>query len=890
MEQRVVLFPSNEQAYAYRKQCALSGESAAFGLNAVSFSSWVHDLWGLFGDGRTIASTLDRQFAVRCLLSSAHSVPFALTDGVVSLVADFFRDSIGSNALEQAVSSAPDGLSDAEKFLVASVNPYRKLLAEHSLVEIGDALRALESAPLPKRIFLGEGFQAPEALVDLACGTGIELVSLEKESPCITGLNDGCKPAFLFAAGPTAQDAQIAQYLSSALQDVFHQHKSAQALVVTARPFEVFGSLSAAFGEGCQIRLQTSRPFDETAFGRAYNALGEFLLDRSASAVHLLDFFDSSFSGMDELRAAQCDSAVRGNRLLAFEDLIALARLSAPNFEVFEQLFSEDSEAAFAALEAYIDEELPGDEAFCHEQMAALLCLKNVYGRAKSWKVDSAGRMAAAGGYSIGASRSVGQGAVVVQVMDKAALGTVAIPPYDVVLMCDLDDRFYSASEPHSALVTLKKKLGMRTSEVVLPQMRRSFQRAKASAASHFACQRVVNSIDGEDIYPAVVLDEFCEALCGPDEEMGNYGVPQHLQGEGVLFTRGEELFSANAEPTGIAPERIALNDCPKKELESGALLYRRTEDGTPVLSPSSIEAYVNCPHKWFVSNRLHPEAPDEEFGALEQGSFVHSVWERFYARIEEELGSKRVTSDNAIEAKLLLGKVFDEELLRQQSFNEGATRYVPLTATEKTMAEKLKATLQDNLEVHATMLGGFEPFAHELSIRPEEGIMYAGVCLNGRADRIDVNPQFGQYVVVDYKGSIAGHDAGLDLDQAPEAEDGDDPYASFALPQKIQALIYAQALRGGKVPGHPVGALYASYRAKGADMALAGSYSSLLDDIGKVTRKSAVTMGFESYLDLVEQRVSERLRGLFEGKVEPDPLCADSCRYCPVVVCERRL
>lgn len=885
MEQRVVLFPSNEQAYAYRKQCACSGDSTAFGLNAVSFTSWVQDLWGLYGDGRAIASALDRQFAVRACVAALPPAFGAVTDGYVSLVSHFLREACGTDALEQALAAPPDSLSSAEFSVLDVVVEYRRQLQAQGLIELGDAVCALACAPLPLRIELAAGFDAPTSLVDLAKRAGIELVSMETEEPRVTALKEPCKPAFLIAAGPSAQNALIADYLAHALQNVYKEQGAASALVVTARPFELFSLLSRAFGAGCQCSLRTLQPFVQTEFGRCINALGAFLLDEQHSASALQDFFASPFSGMDPVRVAQADSEIRGNRLMSYEELLALAGLASPNFECFSALFADSTEEAFSQVEEIVAS-VHGDEAYIAEQLSALACLKSACQQSQKWGIGPADLIASISNAGVNASRVSGEGSVSITVIDSAAAATAVLEPHDVVLLCDLDNRYYAMAESHNALVTLQMKLGMQSCEPVLTGLRRTFERVKAAAVSQFACQRVADAGGDEDVYPAVVLDDYCEALRLPEEELGKYGIPEHLQH--AVLERGEELFSANSDPCGIAPKQIELSVAEQDELDVSTLLLKRSEDGTPALSPSAIEAYVNCPYKWFIANRLRPEAPDEEFGPLEQGVFVHSVWEAFYARIEGELGAKRVTYKNLEKAQELLGSVFDAELAKQRDCEP--PRFVPLTATEQAQAAKLRATLLDNLAVQAGMLPGFEPLCHELAIKPEDGITYAGVRLNGRADRVDVNGQLGQYVVLDYKGGIVGHDAGYKPDEAELSEE-EGEYSDFKLPQKVQALIYAQALRKGKVNGHPVGALYLSYRANSPKSSLAGSYdSSMLDVEDRARGTSSVNMNFERYLDLVEQRIEERLQGLLAGDVSPNPLCSDSCRYCPAVNCEKRL
>lgn len=318
------------------------------------------------------------------------------------------------------------------------------------------------------------------------------------------------------------------------------------------------------------------------------------------------------------------------------------------------------------------------------------------------------------------------------------------------------------------------------------------------------------------------------------------------------------------------------------------------------ILSPSAIEAYVNCPYSWFVSQRIRPESPDEELGPLEQGTFVHSVFDHFYKSLPSVLGQARVTKENLKQAQTYLSEVFEEQLAQQA--NVQSIRYVPLTPMEKAEAQKLKQTLLKNLSVQSRLLPEFSPTYSEFVISPKDVCEYAGVLIRGRVDRIDVNAELGQYVVLDYKGGIAGHDAGYDPDEQMIANKDHDDFAGTEngyevngasqgiIPHKIQALIYAQVLRR-LLPERPVGALYLSYRAQESRNSLAGSYDdAFLDVAGFARRASAVKCNFDQYLSLIEDMVARRLEDMKAGNIEQKPLVKESCKYCPVATCPRRL
>lgn len=889
MARNIVLFNTHEQAMAYRKQLARKGAQASFGVEATTLSSWLADAWELYGDGRTLISSLDRSFAVRDLLeASAETGTLELTDGGIILICRFFAEAVGLDALDAAVQEPPASLSPQEREVLALVGPYRALLEQRGFVEKGDALRFLLKYRWSDSFTFAQGVEPTVVFSEFAQKAGIELRFSNPGHTSITGLPEGVAPQFLFASGPSAENALISSYVSQAAS-ALHQGGVGSILVVTARPLSVYATLSEALSSaGCECVLQARKPFSDTEFGRAYLAIREFIVDSRHDPRALMDFISSPFSGISAQAAAKIDASVRGDRALCFEELQAMAHLVTETYDLFEELVA-DSDASLL-LDRLIDlsEELKGfDSASIFEQQVAIAALRNVYEAARRWGVGPDAFLFALNSLSVDVSRSCGKGPVKVTVLDADQAASFSPDArFDVVVRCDLDARYISASEAHNALVTLEEKLGIAVPRHALRDARFAFECVKQCAKRYFACERVLNAGGDEDIYPSFVLDEFCECLREGEEELDSFGVSAHLSA--AVFARDEggsrDTYAANYDAAGVDPGAIAIPGFAAGLLDGSSVpqlsLYRAPDCNEKlVLSPSAIEEYVNCPYRWFASRRLHPDAPDELLGPLEQGTFVHAVWESFYSGIEETLGEKRVTPANLEAAQDALGQVFDDEIAKQPQA-EGV-RYLPLTPTEHAQANRLKQTLLDNLAVQAHLLPRFIPTYSELSIEPDQGIDYAGVRLMGRVDRVDIDAQHGHFVVLDYKGGVAGHDAGFDPDESEE----------YALPTKIQALIYAQALRKVVPDARSVGALYLSYRAKERSGSLAGSFdSALLDVTGFARNAAAVNMNFEAYLDLVEAEVAKRIAGLVEGDIAPNPMSASSCKYCPVRYCEKRL
>ena len=114
------------------------------------------------------------------------------------------------------------------------------------------------------------------------------------------------------------------------------------------------------------------------------------------------------------------------------------------------------------------------------------------------------------------------------------------------------------------------------------------------------------------------------------------------------------------------------------------------------------------------------------------------------------------------------------------------------------------------------------------------------------------------------------------------------DEEESFESPEKIQALIYAQALRR-KEGLQPKAALYLSYSAKNEQALMRGSLAQTLIESETLSRASCVKGNFASYLDLVEEDIARTIERMESGDVAPDPRTEDACTYCPVLYCEKR-
>lgn len=221
-------------------------------------------------------------------------------------------------------------------------------------------------------------------------------------------------------------------------------------------------------------------------------------------------------------------------------------------------------------------------------------------------------------------------------------------------------------------------------------------------------------------------------------------------------------------------------------------------------LSPSRIEAWAQCPFRYFLANllRLRRREAPEEIDTIDprtRGSLVHKVLEDFVDETPDrtapdqpwspaERARARAIAEEQCDAAERAGKTGRPllwQLERARILREVSRT---LDADERIRAERGLVTL--GTEIHFG--SGPEDPLPALTLE----LPGAAVTFRGTIDRIDAAPEpDGVVTVYDYKtGSTTGYN---DLD--------DDPVAQGT---KVQLAIYALATERA-FPGHPVHAAY---------------------------------------------------------------------------------
>lgn len=894
MDESVILYRTYERALAAREAQARAGK-LALGQSLTTVDAYLADSWVLWGDGRQLVGPQERLLLMWYVLE-ASALPCTL--GLAQALARFVQWNAGTAVLAEPLGCATADGEAAEASLLTGrevealdvIRAYGRQLTDRGLVEPGEAARMLVASMPAAQVSAADPLFAPPAV-----GRWLEAIagaSLLAEQCPLPPLPEGVEARFSFPAGETAVPLSVRGEVLSALDAADALGCVASVVTVCAPdPLDLFEALAPGLLEqGIACACRATVPFGQTLTGRAMSAavaLGEKPGSWRQAAT---DFAYSPLSGIAPFEAQRLNAQWRSDRLFPADQAESQLRQLSSTFALFERLACastlEDLDALADALSAA--SLIPSDRAV--QEHAALQALRRLLEAGESLGV-SVPLSSLAETLSVPLSVEVApSGAAaphpLVQMCPLNAMDSLAPASASAVIIADMTDAAFPISRDRSALGGLSEKLGCAEQPSPAERWRASFACAEQAAAHHFACIAPLRDAEQQPAYPAFLFDEFVAVL--PE------GAPERAIGGEELFSLperyaqaapslGEETMVAALgrsfeEPSGFesvpAPTRGLLSAL---SMERFLTMVTEGAKQVPVLSPSAIETYAQCPYRWFVGSKVGIKALDEGFGPVEKGTFAHGVYKELFDRLAEQ-GIRRVDEGVLPAALDALEAVFEEQLALQPEQGP-MNRLASADSLEQHEVALLRNQLRDSLRFMTALPSTFSVSAHEYELRPEDGIDYAGARLKGRVDRIDVDEEAGRFVVLDYKGSLNDHEAGF-------GEDGE--LDELAIPHKVQALIYAQALRSPLAGIACVGALYLSYRAASAAKLAAGSYNPVGYETAAVSKGSQVHAGFAAFLDAVERQLAPRIQALREGAIAPDP-APGACQWCPVPYCESR-
>ncbi len=881
----VVLHTSVDAAMAARKAAADAGASSMLGVNHTTPDNFLADAWELWGDGRDIVTAQVRSLLLFEVVSEHPTLSSVVTD--VRPLAAFVRRYAGTSAFDDAVADAVD-FSANEQALFAAIGAYSDRLDDLGLIESGRAARALEPLMPSQVISCDTWLDLPPALRLLVEKASGEQAASIMPPARIEPPEESLETAFMFPAGPAATIPLIKDEIETFCAREGDDVGPTRVAVCAPDPHDAYRALAPHLvSQGFVCALDGTVPFEQTLLGRALDAAHDVVCEDVHWPQAVSDFACNPLSGTGEQTAQRLDATVRADRLMTCDRARDLLREQSRAFEIFEGLFGEDPSAHAVRLVQHVARTVPSPV-----EMEAACALESLVEQREQLHVRQAPLHVAAHLLVVAASEETAPARADVpriefRSLDPGSLARLVTASYDLVIVGDLSDASFKAADSHTAYDAIAERMGLADEALSLDTARAAFACAVHAARERLACVMPLRDDDRDDAFPSFVLNEYASALRRGDEPTDEtlFDLPRRIAESARRC--GEDAMAACLGRAFSDPDsRIVLDAVHRGRLVELPLiefLPAVAEDDVrtrvPVLSPSGIETYLECPYRWFVDGRLRPSEIDEGFGSLEKGTFAHEVFAGFFDELARR-GARHLGELASDEADALLDDVFDGQF--EEDLALPGERLAPVTPSEHVEVETLRRNLHACLRRQRRLPQSYTVFAHELEITPDDVVDYAGVRLNGRADRVDVDEQAGRFVVLDYKGDVKKYAAGFS-----ESDDAGD----FALPHKVQALIYARALRSRFDGLRCAGALYLAYRARSDAEAMAGSYDETAYDVSGLSKSSSrVCMNFDAFLDLVEDEVAPSVQALAEGDIRVSPKDKESCRFCSVRACERRL
>jgi RecB family exonuclease len=219
------------------------------------------------------------------------------------------------------------------------------------------------------------------------------------------------------------------------------------------------------------------------------------------------------------------------------------------------------------------------------------------------------------------------------------------------------------------------------------------------------------------------------------------------------------------------SPEAVAL-----------ALRESQFHDGEPV-SPTRLETYATCPYRYFLRHELRIEPVDEpeaieRIDALERGSLIHAILERFLRAIGRADPPSSARREAHLERLMAIAREEGDDRDRR-----GVTGRPLVWAMDQKQINEDLVRWYDR-EVSAAE-GGLLPGAFEVSFGPvrygigtsdttisseEPLVLRAGareLRLQGRIDRVDWDDERTRFRVIDYKTGKPRDKAAFDRGRA---------------------------------------------------------------------------------------------------------------------------
>lgn len=899
---------------------------------------YLKNQWALWGTGEELIDSHTRIVLILNILYqlSQEDADFQLAckTGTAKLLAQFVAEYSGVDTFDAWITSSAER-NDASAFpgqhaVQRVLAQYHAECQEAHLIEPGMAARRLpQDMCEPVRVH-EELFAAP-AIRNLIQGISVD-DERQATAPNYTLVEDA-RMQFVVIQGSTVKYQALQEEIAASLQEKgsVPQH----VVVFCERPFESYEVLSPSLTASDAFELpvlatcMSNKMLYQTTFGQALYTVFQLHKKDANWIIYASDFAYNRVSGIPLSDAINLNYEWRLNPIYSPEQAIAILSQASPTFS---ELYSFVAQIHDAPLEMLLAK-LQNVKQSCldhgcfsrrrpYEDEAAYSYIEQLIQTAHALKnprlvFDMLFEITV----SVTQSNSLSENLIhhTIEFLPYSEMDSFAPESVDEVIFSNVSKEALSIPKALPATVNILERLGIPFEHNDIDRLRASFSQALQSARSRLCFILPLRNPSGSQQYPSFVYDEFIEAcsagntavvLDDPEEVfkvpashiqlVRTYDESNVVQGFGQTFTKAEDA------PTAYLVERGIFNDSEVTQTFISNLASSINHK-TPLLSPSQIESYINCPYQWFIERKIGIEKLDRSLDSALIGSCVHEIFRKTFEELALR-GHNRITETNLEEARCIAQNIFDELVSLEISTDFEPPlldRYSPGSETRANgeddtilirpkdeqgfyLLQDLRQRINENIAYMMSFPSNYQFFAGEYEIKEEDDINYAGAILKGFIDRVEVNNESKKFAILDYKGSLYNHESGIS-----KSKDGS---IEVKLPHKIQALIYASAL--SKKAPHPdlsaytcAGAMYLSYKAQEESKYGVGSFDAAYFDMSRFAEKpklSRVEMDFDDFLNAVENLVAPFVQQMMQAEIPPEPR-EGACRFCALTLCSHR-
>lgn len=781
----VLLLPTRPDVLRARAEL---GRSGLVGLEITQFAQYMETLWDLFGDGRRIASHVERDVLLRRAGEATGGSAKMETSGNGRGLRRVFSGLVERWA-EEGV-----GLADVDDPILSVVRGYLSLLSERHLVEREEAFRLLAGSraaavadPLAIHRF-SDLTASQERFVVAAAESGMDVwlslpwepglpaaaaveplalrltalgtaVSADPGSytavPELARLDRGLfaqpdpHPAegavdLFVAQGPDAEAVAVARVV---LEHIGAGMRPEEIAVVFRDPGRHLRVLRRAFQDaGILADFDVRLPAAELPLGRALMHLWAFV-GQGMSRVDLVAFLRTPFSGADPEFVDDLDVRWRAARVDEGESLMGGLRgcpVALSHVRAAQSLVAAKVDATSLARWKELADGLlvsahPGDAPLLRSDAAydarvhglllsAVASLAALDGEATSDDVIDSVRDALVTPGTVERSGRV----------QVTSVERVRSRRFEAVVLGGLTASEFPRREGEDgsgseAVSGAMSTLGLiAKAQPTAARERLLYYEAVTRARRRLTLVRQESDDEGAEIAASVFWDETLDLYRDPLEPASAAGLPE------LRRVTAADLM----DPTSPGAGRHVRVEPQGTIGDAGA----RAALARDVVSVSDLEAYLACPYRWFHARIVAPGSLDREIDARTRGTLAHEMLAEFYRRLPVELGVDRVRPEGVVDALELAARVSSGVL----SAAERAR-----TLDEEMALATIAPMVAGLVSRDATFLPGFDPVAVEWAFgMDDEPHDFGDFLLRGRIDRVDVGP--AGLVVVDYKTGAA--------------------------------------------------------------------------------------------------------------------------------------